>query len=927
MHLDALLDALPLCFRVAVTLQVSASIRLHAHHAGVIYALLGAANRGIDGRDCFPDGAIVHAPEQCRVRLEPGDTYTFGWTLVSSDRQRATEVTGRVLDGLEANATAPALSGMPFRGNFRIVEAKDLFGDQSLTRDIRLSPLPVSRLREEILKTGSLGEVTLRFHSPLRIPRPGKNQPDGHRYWDARKFDPAHFTQRLVARLRAVANVPWLDHGRVAASLSLLRNELVWLDLEYGRGSDRTALGGACGRIALRLNDRSIAPALVLGQYFHVGQNTRFGFGGYRIEQLGPDPTSCSRSRSLLDLAMHSPAFDQAAAAADLPSGACAHLRKQVLAGKYAPRPCIRLPIPKPEGGTRMLAIPPREDAAIQRAILSVVAPGLDCFFESSSIAYRKGLGRARAARVIASAYRNGYRFALKADFARFFDSIDHAALDAHARAYLADDSAADFIMRCVRAGSPFEDRGIPTGSPLSPLLANVFLDSFDERVAAEGGLLVRYADDFVVLYKSLDEANRAFDRLRAAAESLALSLNQDKTRTVDLSEPFVFLGFRFERRPGWQSIPLFTPRPIEDLGWKQAHRPTPSLLTTATLPGESATPDLTHDSFLLVGPGAAEIGFSAEQFVITYHTPNRKPTRVPAGRVREIVAVGRLGLTSSVLDASARLHIPIAIANDSGRDPLLLLPPQFDPDPEPLLAQAAAAGDEAWRLAVSRRLIAAKIHNHACLLRSLGPTTARDTDVRWFESSAQRARAAHSLADLRGIEGAAGARWYSLFPRLVPSWCHWPGRVAPDAADPANLLLNLGQTTLHRQITLALRAAGLAPALGIMHSPRPGHDALASDLQEPFRHLVDRFALHMLRVLRPDDFKPGRPDGPYRLVLAPRAMMQTHAAIHETLALGCTSASARTPLTYLAHIHRSARSLRANLLDRSRVFEILEHA
>src|SRR5262249_59106429 len=121
-----------------------------------------------------------------------------------------------------------------------------------------------------------------------------------------------------------------------------------------------------------------------------------------------------------------------------------------------------------------------------------------------------------------------------RSDFHRFFDSIDHGLLRQRLDAYLADDRLVELIMLWVTSGAIQPGRGLPTGSVLSPLLANLFLDQFDEHVVGEGARLVRYADDFLLLFRDETQAKAVYEDAYREAEQLRLTLNEEKTHLLD---------------------------------------------------------------------------------------------------------------------------------------------------------------------------------------------------------------------------------------------------------------------------------------------------------------------------------------------------------------------------------------------------------
>jgi len=574
---------------VRILLRITKPTRLHAQHAPALYALLAAAyGAARDVTDVMPDGVLLEAPEQCRLHLAKNQSYAFGLTLLAHSPRQATERLDQIVDGLRKIGRQATSRGAALGGNFAVAAVEDLVANRPRSMGQSLTPVSYAAIAAEVDRLRDRETCTLRFLAPLRCQRSKHTRAAGHGHFDRELFEPRSFVDRLIARLRALGILSAQFHSDPSYP-QVADNRLVWLDASYGPRVHRKALGGAVGRVTLSDCGPNTREALVWGQYARVGGQTRFGFGSYRIEELGPPPLVCRRAASLLELAESSAALDLAAAEMELESGGLRHALAEIRAGRYQPHPHTRVEIIGGQGKTRVLAIPSRRDRALQRMVLDQIAPGLDRFLEDSSLAYRKGLGRQRAAVRIRDAYRRGYRWAVKADFAAFFDSVDLTELAARLEAYLADDELTAFIMASIRAGSPQPDRGLPTGAPLSPLLANLLLDQFDEQVTAEGGFLVRYADDFLILFRAREQADQIFQLAHSAAAALQLELNQDKTRLVELDEPFVFLGFRFEKRETWEATALSEPAALDDLGWYDSATSQPTQVAAVRLPGESS--------------------------------------------------------------------------------------------------------------------------------------------------------------------------------------------------------------------------------------------------------------------------------------------------------------------------------------------------
>jgi group II intron reverse transcriptase/maturase/CRISPR-associated endonuclease Cas1 len=923
-------------FRVRIVLRITAPTRLHAHHAAILYALLAQAHAQASGvNPCVPDGVLLDAPEQARLWLAKDSEYAFGFTLLAGDSAEATRLFDSLVRGLRklGRSAKHAREKLALGGNFDLLSVFDLVAGERHRPGRELRPIAPESIEDEVTRAAAHSTLTLRFLAPLRAHRSKHLRRDGYQYFDRELFQPRALLQRLTARLQRLGlfSSPELADSSAPthtlpsdpqSEVKLQANRLVWLDLSYGPRQTRKALGGAVGEVVL--SDLKLADirTLVWGQYVRIGESTRFGFGRYRINELGPEPFACRRAVSLLSLVANHPSIDESASRWELAGGEAREAARSLEAGDYAPQPHFRVEIPKPNGDTRVLSIPSRLDRVLQRGLLEVLGPALDLFLEESSVAYRRGLGRHTAARRLQQAFANGYRWALRADFLEFFDSIEHDELSARIAAYVGDDDTTEMLMRWVRAGSPSTTRGIPTGAPLSPLLANLFLDEFDEAMGSESRRLVRYADDFLILFKEQAEADRVLADARRAAEQLQLELNRDKSRSLALGEPFEFLGFRFAPRESWELSDPEGPRPIEQLGWTERKRGTQGK-EQARLPGESELA-LPLPGTLIVGPGLEEILVHGENLQFRYGD-QRPLESIPLVGLRELIVIGPVGLPKRVVEALRRHMLPLVMVDELGRRVVSLEWESANTDALGAMAQVDAYRDEKRRLALGRQIIHAKLHNYSTLAAAYRrPAHARECELA-LEKLATAALNAASLDELLGYEGRGGAIWYGNFGSKLPAGYSWERRVAPDASDPPNILLNLAQTVLYRWTEQAIQEAQLIPTLGLLHVARAGHSALASDLQEPFRHLMDRAALEALRRIRPEEFEPDE-RGPFPVRIKPRALREALGWIHRILALPCHGVGQSEPLPYRLQIWKQVRSLRRALLNSEAAFEPFRH-
>ncbi len=523
-------------------------------------------------------------------------------------------------------------------------------------------------------------------------------------------------------------------------------------------------------------------------------------------------------------------------------------LSRRLREGSYKPGPARRTYIPKKSGGVRPLDIPCVNDRIAQAGVALVLVPEFEPEFEESSFGYRPGRSVFDAVRRVTMHWRDGFKWVVDADIKRFFEMVSHDRLINQLELVIDDAKLIDLIWVWLEWYRP-EGRGLPQGSPVSPLLANFYLDDIDENIAGRGVRLVRYADDFLLLCKSEVTARKALSRAHELLAEIGLEINLDKTRIVDFDQGFRFLGHVFVRSLVFKDTALDN-TPAEDaIEAVQAALRSDRQAEAARLAGldDKTSQELTGSEridlalsrrwrTLYVLEPKRVLSADGESFTVMEE--GSRLIGIPAVRLGRIEVGRGAEITTDALDLASAHGVQLVRLDGYGAVKGKWVTPQQS-HARRHMAQCAIALDPVKRLNFARIIATGKLHNQRVLLKRTDRKYHRDDlpeiNVK-FKRLLRRLAHENSIETLMGREGQAGAMYWRMLSKYLPEGWEFPARKRSPASAPVDVALNITSSLLARDIEVALSRHDLHTGFGILHVAQDHADGLVYDLMEEFR-------------------------------------------------------------------------------------------
>ncbi len=596
---------------------------------------------------------------------------------------------------------------------------------------------------------------------------------------------------------------------------------------------------GFSGKLYIKGDIKSILPLIILGTELHTGSRLSNGQGYYKIIANVPHFDVYFPNKEQVLKIVHETIEsydtrdkeikDKKNFLDDLPTYS-QKICEEIVDEKFEFSPTESFKIVKKDKTFRTVERFNFKEVVINNYLLSLLYKNLNRFISEKSIGYRKGVSREKAVFFIKENLKDGYNIVLESDIESFFPSIDLEKLENMLDEYLPSKDIKikrvlkkSIYSKYKKGGKICERKlGLAQGSSISPLLANLYLNQFDKKIKNENVRLVRYADDFIIMTKSFDKAIEVLNKIEIILGELNLKIKRSKTKIKSISDGFKFLGYEFKGHNNDSEIsdsatllkkPLYIIEPYIHIAVK-------------------------HDSLDLI----------KEKKVIA---------SLPVRRISEIIIMNKALVSSALAKKCREYKIPISFTFGAGYDITTLRP-----DAKSWYSISSRHYNkynnltEYEILEIAKNITAIKIDNTLKLFKkrdnSLYSILSKD-----INSFKEKIMLADNIDTIRGYEGNVARiafRNYNYF--IIDNEFHITKRER-FSKEKINSLLNFGYYILFIRINTTMRAMGLNPYLGFLHSKNDRYESLVADIQELFRANIDDFIIKILnlKIIQKENF------------------------------------------------------------------------
>lgn len=599
-------------------------------------------------------------------------------------------------------------------------------------------------------------------------------------------------------------------------------------------------INGCAGMLYIKGMFKNLLPILILGSELHTGMKLSNAQGYYKLHKEPPGyfkryfPNQKIITSVIKDVInRYDNAMESLSAQEKFPFNEekyAEELFDQIEKDTYTASPNTAFLIKKKNGVDRMMEQLDFRDLIVQQYILKTISEVFDRMFEEGSLGFRKGISRQKSVDMVRSAISEGYQYVIESDIEDFFPSVDLDILTRLLDSCIPQNDIClkSLIQKSVRNGYVLKGKhyertkGLAQGSPLSPILANLYLDSFDEQIRQWDVKMIRYADDFIILAKTKEEAEKVLSRTETFLSELGLKIRKEKTAIRHIKDGFQFLGMRFERSE-------VRVEPEEEI--KRLKKP---LYIT--------------EPYLFLSLNGDAVDIKKDRVVIE---------TIPFRRISEIMVMEKTVFSTAFVSKCTENNIPFTIVLNTGYYITTIKPDSkryYDISFEQGRMYNSLTDTEI--LSIAKEFAAGKINNYISFFKQ---KYVKDQNlfIGELERVVKYIYQAGNLNEVRGYEGSTAKKIYQRLNNYIDDTSFHIVKRDRKNPDRINSLLNFGYYLLFSRINATVRAAGLNPYLGFLHNPEDNYESFVCDIEELFRPRLDRLIIRLinLKAITKEDF------------------------------------------------------------------------
>jgi len=625
----------------------------------------------------------------------------------------------------------------------------------------------------------------------------------------------------------------------------------VWSENPYGtiNGRNKNSLNGVLFNLKITGNlTYSELFRIVVGQYTGRGKRRTHGSGFYYIDEtkdislikpLKRCNTLLSRAmeikniRLAIDKMMTKSSGEEIQPLEDLyraPDSWLKEIASKVILGEFLYSNYRVCYIPKKNGDQRKLALPSIIDKVVHKCFQLSISNGVDSkaftLLYKNNYGFRTGKSYKDAVNKVHNLIKHNFEYAVKIDIKDFFPSVNsHLLLEQISRLFPFDPILRE-LGKIMDGWDKNQIKGLPQGSPLSPMLSNIYLNLFDSYYQGNDNLfMLRYADDILILYNSKEQGDEIVLELEERLKTIGLSINAEKTIFVERGTVFTYLGYNIDG----VSSPIKVSN-NNDIDWQPALmrkflKGSPLFITTYT---QNLKADAKGLELLTQGLKQSFRWKEISQIIII-GKPSFNQDFIFNAMYNQVDLI-YLSIWGDIKGVN---HILSSI-DDSFHN-----------------LQRIYKGDEAYKLNFVKQITKEKLNSSIFLLNKY------NIKEPFLNKLIIKIDKADNIDTIRGYEGVAAKKYFSYLKELVKPF-EFSGRSYHPPKDNVNALLSLGYTFLFNRFSALLRTEKINPYLGLYHKNHGNHVTLASDLMEQFRFISDYITIELIKEgkITEGDFK-----------------------------------------------------------------------